>query len=245
MKASTNKLKSSRSDKGPAIIIDGEITPLSEFTTVEELSKFLEKKTKKAISRRTKKRRNRILKSNLIWHIAMLLSFGVHFLYRMHLYNNRVPYESPLPIIGVSSLIKPYLYGLMRLDIGNIYTVLMRSTLQTKIIGSIERSFHMVIGPKYHKPILLSVPENDRYLKIRISKTVVFVSDTFLKKRPFVKTTEETCLHQVEIRHNQVQTINIEAIFCGKLWLVSKPKFAVSESHLKNHSLTLDKLLSF
>ncbi len=35
-----------------------------------------------------------------------------------------------------------------------IYTASMRSTLLTKIIGSIERSFLMVIGTKNHKPIL-------------------------------------------------------------------------------------------
>ena len=42
----------------------------------------------------------------------------------------------------------------MRLDRGIIYTISMRNMLRTKILGSRERSFLMVIGTKNHKRII-------------------------------------------------------------------------------------------
>lgn len=57
LKASKKKAKSKHADDSPVIVIDGEIIPLSKFSTVEELSKYLEEKTKKGKTEIPKKSR--------------------------------------------------------------------------------------------------------------------------------------------------------------------------------------------
>lgn len=54
LKAAQKEPKSKKTPQEPSIVIDSQVTPLSKFSTAEELSKFIEEKTKKTKGKKTK-----------------------------------------------------------------------------------------------------------------------------------------------------------------------------------------------